>query len=47
MLMHHGYFVSWLSKNSDVYAVNMPGNRYDIGNIESYNLVNETFNRKT
>lgn len=31
-----GSFISWLSSKRDVYAMEMPGNRYDIGNIESY-----------
>ena len=31
-----GSFVAWLSTVSDVYAMEMPGKRYDIGNLESY-----------
>jgi glucose-1-phosphate thymidylyltransferase len=34
-----GSFISWLCKNSTVYAMEMPGKRYDIGNIDSYNKV--------
>lgn len=32
-----GSLVSWLCKNTKIHAYNMPGNRYDIGTIESYN----------
>lgn len=31
-----GSFINWLYDKSDVYAFLMPGNRYDIGNLESY-----------
>lgn len=31
-----GSFISWLAVHSDVYAMEMPGNRYDVGSIESY-----------
>lgn len=31
-----GSFISWLCERSDVHAFPMPGKRYDIGNIESY-----------
>lgn len=31
-----GSFISWLCKRSDVHAFPMPGKRFDIGNIESY-----------
>lgn len=34
-----GSFVAWLCKNADVYAMEMPGKRYDIGNLESYEKV--------
>ena len=34
-----GSFISWLAKNSTVYAMEMPGKRYDIGNLESYEKV--------
>ena len=34
-----GSFISWLCKNSTVYAMQMPGSRYDIGNLESYEKV--------
>lgn len=38
-----GSFVSWLCKKSAVYSMEMPGSRYDIGNIESYEKVKETY----
>ena len=38
-----GSFVAWLCDNSDVYAMEMPGKRYDIGNIESYQKVQEEY----
>ena len=31
-----GSFLSWLCKNTKVYAMEMPGKRYDIGSIEGY-----------
>ena len=34
-----GSFAAWLSKKTDMYAWEMTGNRYDIGDIESYKLV--------
>lgn len=39
-----GSFVSWLCKRREVYAMEMPGKRYDIGNLESYKLVCESYN---
>ncbi len=34
-----GSFIAWLCKNSTVCAMEMPGKRYDIGNLESYERV--------
>ena len=34
-----GSLVAWLCQKSTVYAMEMPGSRYDIGNLESYNKV--------
>ena len=31
-----GSLVAWMCKKSIVYAMEMPGSRYDIGNLESY-----------
>lgn len=39
-----GSFISWLHTRSIVYAYQMPGKRYDIGNLESYDLVCKTYN---
>lgn len=39
-----GSFISWLSTHSTVHAMEMPGSRYDIGNIESYMRVCESYN---
>lgn len=36
-----GSFAAWLSRNTDVYAWNMPGKRYDIGDRVSYEAVKE------
>ncbi len=38
-----GSFISWLAKKSPVYAMPMLGKRYDIGNLESYNAVQNTY----
>lgn len=34
-----GDFIAWLCGESDVYAYEMPGRRYDIGSLESYEMV--------
>ena len=38
-----GSLVSWMCKKSDVYAFEMPGSRYDIGNLESYEKVQKEY----
>ncbi|MBQ3079796.1 MAG: nucleotidyltransferase family protein [Clostridia bacterium] len=38
-----GSFAAWLSKNEDVYAYEMPGKRYDVGDLESYEEVKRRF----
>lgn len=38
-----GSFMAWLSARRPVYAMEMPGRRYDIGNIESYKSVCQTY----
>lgn len=38
-----GSYVAWLSKVSPVYAMEMPGSRYDIGNLESYERVEKEY----
>lgn len=39
-----GSYIAWLCKNSTVYAMEMPGKRYDIGNLESYEKVQKEYN---
>ena len=34
-----GSYIAWLCSQTDVYAMEMPGKRYDIGNLESYEKV--------
>lgn len=36
-----GDFLSWLCEQSKVYAYQMPGQRYDIGTLESYYAIQE------
>ena len=38
-----GSYVSWLCSKSTIHAMEMPGSRYDIGNLESYQKVQETY----
>lgn len=38
-----GSYIAWLSTQVPVYAMEMPGRRYDIGNLESYHKVQETY----
>ncbi len=38
-----GSFIAWLSSVSPVYAMEMPGSRYDIGNLESYHKVQKEY----
>ncbi|MBQ9310614.1 MAG: nucleotidyltransferase family protein [Bacteroidales bacterium] len=38
-----GSFIAWLSGQTDVYAMEMPGRRYDIGNLDSYRKVCEEY----
>ena len=38
-----GSYVAWLCNKSDMYAMEMPGSRYDIGNIESYEKVKKEY----
>lgn len=38
-----GSFIAWLCQISPVFAMEMPGKRYDIGNLESYKTVQETY----
>lgn len=38
-----GSFIAWLCKKTDVYAMKMPGKRYDIGNLQSYEEVKREY----
>ena len=38
-----GSYIAWLSSQTNVYAMEMPGKRYDIGNLESYAKVQEEY----
>lgn len=38
-----GSFISWLYDKSLIHAMKMPGKRYDIGTLESYNIVNREY----
>ena len=38
-----GSFIAWLSTQTTVHAYEMPGKRYDIGNLESYEQVQREY----
>ncbi len=38
-----GSFIAWLYKKVSVYAMRMPGNRYDIGTLESYKQIKNEY----
>lgn len=38
-----GSLVAWMSAHSVVHAMEMPGRRFDIGNLESYNSIRDTY----
>lgn len=38
-----GSFIAWLCKKMPVYAMEMPGKRFDIGNLQSYEEVKRTY----
>lgn len=38
-----GSFIAWLSKRAPVYAMEMPGSRYDVGDLESYRKIKDSF----
>ncbi len=39
-----GSYMAWLCTQTPVHAMEMPGKRYDIGNLESYNQVADIYN---
>ena len=38
-----GSLIAWLCKQSTVHAMEMPGKRFDIGNLESYTKIREKY----
>ena len=38
-----GSYIAWLCRQTTVHAMEMPGKRYDIGNLESYERVKATY----
>ncbi|MDD7354907.1 MAG: nucleotidyltransferase family protein [Oscillospiraceae bacterium] len=38
-----GSYAAWLCKRTDVYAMEMPGKRFDVGNIEGYEKINKEY----
>ena len=38
-----GSYIAWLCTQVDVHAMEMPGKRYDIGNLESYGKVQQEY----
>ncbi len=38
-----GSYIAWLCKQTAVFAMEMPGRRYDIGNLESYEKVKKEY----
>lgn len=38
-----GSLVSWMCRHSTVHSMEMPGRRYDVGNLESYQKVQEVY----
>lgn len=38
-----GSFIAWLCQKSPVYAMEMPGSRYDVGNLESYTKIKNEY----
>ena len=38
-----GSYIAWLCQQTAVYAMEMPGKRYDIGNLESYETVQKEY----
>ena len=38
-----GSLVSWMCRKSPMHSMEMPGSRYDIGNLESYETVKREY----
>ena len=39
-----GSYIAYLYKISKIYAMEMPGNRYDIGTLEGYETIKKNYN---
>lgn len=38
-----GSYIAWLCRQTAVHAMEMPGSRFDVGNLESYNRIKEEY----
>ena len=38
-----GSYIAWLCTQTTVYAMEMPGKRFDVGNLESYNKIRQEY----
>ena len=38
-----GSLVAWMCRHSVLHSMEMPGSRYDIGNLESYEAVQKSY----
>ena len=38
-----GSYIAWLCTQTPVFAMEMPGRRFDVGNLESYNEIKEEY----
>lgn len=38
-----GSYIAWLCTQTEVHAMEMPGKRFDVGNLESYNKIKEEY----
>ena len=38
-----GSYIAWLCAQTTVFAMEMPGKRFDVGNLESYNKIKEEY----
>ena len=38
-----GSYIAWLCAQTPVHAMEMPGKRFDVGNLESYNKIKEEY----
>ncbi len=38
-----GSYIAWLCTQTPVYAMEMPGSRYDVGNLESYEKIKQEY----